>query len=59
MTGEEFEALMEVVVKLHWVTTEEGGREVAAIISEQAELGTPFKVCIHTLVYVVLLCCAI
>ena len=44
VTGEEFETLMEVLGKLKYISTPEGATEVAAIISEQAELDSDFQV---------------
>ena len=44
MTGEEFETLMEVLSRLNYITTEEGSQQVAALISDQAELNTDFQV---------------
>jgi len=43
VTGEEFETLMEVLGKLKYISTPEGATEVAAIISEQAELDSDFQ----------------
>ena len=44
VTGEEFETLMEVLSRLNYITTEEGSQQVAALISDQAELNTDFQV---------------
>lgn len=44
VTGEEFEVFMEVLGRLNYTGTEEGAREVATLISEQAELNSDFQV---------------
>ena len=44
VTGEEFETLMDVLSRLNYITTEEGSQQVAALISDQAELNTDFQV---------------
>ena len=58
MTGEEFETLMEVLSRLNYITTEEGAQNVAAMISEQAELNADFqvgqRVLCHTYVCVIM-----
>ena len=44
VTGAEFELLMGVLSKLSYITTLEGSKELAQLISQQADLAAPFKV---------------
>ena len=44
VTGEEFELLMSVLSKLSFISTPDGSKELAQLISQQADLATPFKV---------------
>ena len=44
VTGEEFEVLMEFLSKLDYVSTAQGSQQLCALISDQAELKSEFKV---------------
>ena len=52
VTGEEFETLMDVLSKLKYTSTPDGAKEVAAIISEQAELTSEFQVRLYPTLFV-------
>lgn len=47
VTGEEFERFMDLASKLQYISTPEGGQEMAKLVSNQAELGTEFQVCVQ------------
>ena len=49
MTGEEFESFMELAGKLQYISTPEGGQEMAKLVSNQAELSAEFKVSLQWL----------
>lgn len=46
VTGEEFESFMDLASKLQYISTPEGGQEMAKLVSDQAELGVEFQVTI-------------